>query len=105
MIERIISSVLQWMDGKGVGELKNALYYVLSEYDISEKCTDVQRIDRSWESVLGRFLVRKRVEGRSERTLALYNLHLRRTLQNHFSSFMTSHFLPALSGRDGMKLL
>ena len=82
MIEQIISSVLQWMDGREMGELKNALYYVLSGYDISEKCTDVQRIDKSWESVLGTFLVRKRVEGRSERTLALYSLHLRRMLQN-----------------------
>ena len=70
------------MDGREMGELKNALYYVLSGYDISEKCTDVQRIDKSWESVLGTFLVRKRVEGRSERTLALYSLHLRRMLQN-----------------------
>ena len=30
---------------------------------------------------MGTFLVRKRVEGRSERTLGLYNLHLRRMLQ------------------------
>ena len=81
MIEKIITSVLQWMEGRAMGELKNALYYVLSEYDISEKCTDVQCIDRSWETELGTFLVRKRVEGRSERTLGLYNLHLRRMLQ------------------------
>ena len=81
MIEKIITSVLQWMEGRAMGELKNALYYVLSEYDISEKCTDVQCIDRSWEAELGTFLVRKRVEGRSERTLKLYNLHLRRMLQ------------------------
>ena len=82
MIDRIIPNVLRWMNGREMGELKNALYYVLSEYDISEKCTDLQRVDRSWESVLGTFLVRKRVEGRSERTLSLYNLHLRRMLQN-----------------------
>ena len=37
MIEKIITSVLQWMEGRAMGELKNALYYVLSEYDISEK--------------------------------------------------------------------
>ena len=36
MIEKIITSVLQWMDGRAMEELKNALYYVLSEYDISE---------------------------------------------------------------------
>lgn len=81
MIEKIVINVLQWMEGGTMGELKNALYYVLSEYDISEKCTEVQRIDRSWETELGRFLVRKWVEGRSERTLGLYNLYLRRMLQ------------------------
>lgn len=64
-----------------MAELKNALYYVLTEYDITPKCTDVQCVDRSWETELGIFLVRKRVEGRSEKTLIQYNLHLRRMLQ------------------------
>ena len=81
MVEKIIGQVLQRMQGKRMAELKNALYYVLTEYDITPKCTDVQCVDRSWETELGIFLVRKRVEGRSEKTLIQYNLHLRRMLQ------------------------
>lgn len=80
MIEQIVTQVLVWMDGKDIGALKSALYSVLSEYEIAPKCTEVQRIDRSWEKELGIFLIRKRVDGRSERTLKQYNLHLRKML-------------------------
>lgn len=81
MVEKIVSRVLQWMQGKELRDLKEALYSVLSGYDISEKSTELQRIERSWEEELGIFLVRKKVEGRSERTIEQYNLHLRRMLQ------------------------
>ena len=81
MVEKIVSKVLQWMQGKEPCELKNALYSVLSDYEISEKSTELQKLDRSWEEELGAFLVRKRVEGRSERTIELYSLHLRRMLK------------------------
>ena len=60
MVEKIVSKVLQWMQGKELCELKNALYSVLSDYEISEKSTAVQKIERSWEEELGIFLVRKR---------------------------------------------
>ena len=81
MVEKLISKVLQWMQGKELSELKGALYSVLSDYEISEKSTELQKIDKSWEEELGTFLVRKKVEGRSERTIELYSLHLRRMLQ------------------------
>ncbi len=81
MLEQVITKVLQEMTGKGTEELKGVLYGVLSGYDITEKATELQRIDKSWEEELGAFLVRKRVEGRSERTIEQYNLHLRRMLR------------------------
>lgn len=81
MIEQIVSEVLQWMEGKDIQQLKNALYAVLYGYEITEKSTELERIDRSWEQELGAFLVRKRVEGRSEKTIKLYRLHLWRMLQ------------------------
>ena len=58
MVEKIVSKVLQWMQGKELRDLKEALYSVLSDYDISEKSTELQKIDRSWEEELGTFLVR-----------------------------------------------
>ena len=81
MIDRIVSEILQRIEGKDPSELKNVLYCVLSGYEITEKCTELEHIDTSWEKELGAFLVRKRVEGRSERTISLYSLHLTRMLQ------------------------
>ena len=45
MVEKLISKVLQWMQGKELSELKGALYSVLSDYEISEKSTELQKID------------------------------------------------------------
>lgn len=81
MMEQIISKILLQMAGKDIGELQNVLYCVLSSYDIVEKSTDLQRIDRSWEEELGAFLIRKRVEGRSDGTIGQYKQHLGRMLQ------------------------
>ncbi len=69
------------MMGKEIGELKTVLYCVLSGYDISEKCAELQNIDESWKEELSAFLVRKRVEGRSNGTIGQYSLHLNRMLQ------------------------
>lgn len=81
MVSQIVDKVLQAMAGKGIDELKSALYCVLAGYEITEKSTEIQRIDESWEKELHDFLIRKRVEGRSDGTLRQYNLHLRRMLQ------------------------
>lgn len=81
MLEQVVSEVLQGMLGKGLEELKSVLYYVLSGYDIAKKSTELQAVDESWREELGIFLVRKRVEGRSEGTVSQYNQHLTRMLQ------------------------
>lgn len=81
MVEKVIDMVLQKMVGRGLDDLKEVLYCVLAGFNVTEKSTELQRIDDSWEKELQAFLVRKRVEGRSERTLIQYNLHLRRMLQ------------------------
>jgi len=81
MVEQVIDMVLQGMAGKGLDNLKEVLYCVLAGFEIAKKSTELQRIDDSWEEELRAFLVRKRVEGRSERTLEQYHLHLRRMLQ------------------------
>lgn len=81
MLEQVITKILQGMLGKEMGELKNILYCVLSGYEIMEKGRELRRMDGSWEEELGAFLVRKRVEGRSEGTINQYNQHLRRMLR------------------------
>ena len=69
------------MLGKGAEELKNVLYCVLSGYEITEKTRELRNVNGGWEEELGEFLVRKRVEGRSEGTIQQYNQHLRRMLR------------------------
>lgn len=81
MVSQIVDKVLQAMMGKGIGELKSVLYCVLAGYEVTERSTELQRVERSWEEELCAFLVRKRVEGRSEGTISQYSLHLRRMLQ------------------------
>lgn len=81
MLEQVVSKVMQWMTGRDIKDLEDVLYSILGQYDISEKCMELQRAERGWEDELGLFLVRKRIEGRSEGTVAQYNLHLRRMLQ------------------------
>lgn len=81
MIEQVVEKILRGMAGMELKDLKGVLYCVLVGYEISEKSTEVQRLDESWEEELCIFLARKRVEGRSEGTIKLYSLHLRRMLQ------------------------
>lgn len=81
MVAQIVDKVLQGMMGKGMEELKNVLYCVLAKYEIAEKSTELQKVERSWEEELCAFLIRKRVEGRSEKIISQYSLHLRRMLQ------------------------
>lgn len=81
MVEQIIGKVLLGMAGKGLDELKGVLYCVLAGYEITEKSTELQNIEKGWEEELRIFLTHKRVEGRSEGTISQYSLHLRRMLQ------------------------
>lgn len=81
MMERVISKILLAMIGKEADELKNVLYCVLSNYEITEKSRELRNVDGSWEDELGDFLIRKRVEGRSKGTIDQYNRHLRRMLR------------------------
>ncbi len=81
MVEQVVEKILQGMAGLEMKDLKSVLYCVLVRYEITEKSTELQRMDESWEKELCDFLIRKRVEGRSEKTLKQYNLHLRRMLQ------------------------
>lgn len=85
MKEEIITKVLDAMYDS-IGEekcrkLKGVLYMVFQGCVIMEESREIQCVDKSYEHYLGLFLSRKRTEGKSERTLQLYKLHLSRMLQ------------------------
>lgn len=85
MKENVITNVLSIMMGELNQEqyekLKDALRISLLNYDLTERCTDIMDIDKSYIHYLQLFLIRKKTEGKSERTLKLYYMHLTKLLQ------------------------
>lgn len=86
MKDEFITQVLAIMMGiisqEQCGELKTALYMALQEYEIEKRCTELLDLDTSYIHYMQLFLARKKTEGKSERTINLYKLHLTRMLQN-----------------------
>ena len=84
MTDRIISDVLRRLINDSSPEqcrgLETALYCVLDQYDISPKDTRVAIVEESWHEDLKRFIDRKRIAGKSEKTLERYRYILRRVL-------------------------
>lgn len=63
-------------------ELKNLLYMILNPYEITSRSTEVAVVDEDQnEALLRRFLVAKKVSGRTERTLEQYKSSIKRTLE------------------------
>lgn len=82
-MEEIITEVLQRMPNLALAqskELEKVLYMVLGKYEVRQKTTDLQCVDDSWKNDLNRFLIRKRIDGKSDRTIELYRYHLTRLL-------------------------
>lgn len=84
MIETIISDVLHRMIEDITPEqgrqLETALYVVLDKYSITEKSTSVATVEKSWQEDLQRFIDRKRISGKSEKTLERYDYIMNRVL-------------------------
>ena len=56
--------------------VRTALYLELNEYELSDRCTTLVEVDERPLALLRRFIATKRLEGRSEKTLLQYQLHL-----------------------------
>ncbi len=84
MMEEIISTILHkminHMSMEQEKQLQNVLYAVLGKYEIKEPCRDLMCIDKSWETDLQRFIERKRISGKSEKTLKQYKYQLEKAL-------------------------
>jgi site-specific recombinase XerD len=86
MKEEIIAKVMMYMINKvteeQLAQLKEALYMALEEYEITERTTEVMELEKGYVQYLQMFLIRKKTEGKSDRTLEQYNLHLSKMLQS-----------------------
>lgn len=83
MTEAIISEVihgLQNLSPQQCKEVETVLYIVLDKYDLKPKTTAVRVVEQSWQEDLRRFLERKRISGKSDKTLAQYKYHMTRIL-------------------------
>ena len=57
------------------------LRMLLQNYEMKERCTDIMDIEKSYLQYLQLFIIRKKTEGKSDRTLQQYQLHLNKLLQ------------------------
>lgn len=73
--EEIVNSVIISMkdvDKKTADKIRDILYIVLNNYEVQERCTDLTVRDTTSEEYLKAFIVTKRIEGMSDKTLARY---------------------------------
>lgn len=73
--EEIVNSVIIGLNGtdkKIADQVRDILYIVLNKYEIQERCTDLTVTDTSSEEYLKAFIVTKRIEGMSDKTLVRY---------------------------------
>ena len=83
IIETVVGSVLHRiidLDPEILRRVKNALYMTLDKYEITQKCTEIRVVDNSWMDDLQRFIERKRISGKSEKTLSRYEYVLKNAL-------------------------
>ena len=80
-ITKVITQMMSVINAEQCNELKIILHMMLQEYELTERCTEVMDMDKSYIHYLQLFLVRKKTEGKSEKTLKQYKLHLTSMLQ------------------------
>lgn len=81
MKEQLINNLLQFLQGKLPEEysmeLRLYMYYQLSEYEISKKCTEVAVLpEKTYMDYLNMYLMALKIAGRSEKTLEHYRLQI-----------------------------
>lgn len=81
MKEQLINDVLQFLIGKlpeeYTMELRMYMYYQLSEYDVSKRCTEIAVLpEKTYMDDLNFYIDSLRLSGRSERTLENYRMQI-----------------------------
>lgn len=81
LITNILSAMMDKITQAQSGQLKTVLYMALQNVNLTAGGTEVICVDGSYVHYLNLFLARKRTEGKSDRTIIQYRLHLSRMLQ------------------------
>lgn len=81
--EEVINNITMFMMTRGIpaAEAKDRLYMILSNYEVTSRCTELAEMqqDRN-ENLLKKFLVAKMVKGCTERTVNFYKTELPKIL-------------------------
>lgn len=76
-ITELLQTAMEYLDQEQITKLKGDLFICLQKYEeLKERCTDLIDIDQSYIKYLQLFLARKKTEGKSDRTIEQYKLHL-----------------------------
>ena len=81
LITKIMTAMMHNINEAQMAELKKALNISLQEYEVTARSTELMDVDNSYMHYLNMFLVRKKTEGKSDRTLKQYRFHLINLLQ------------------------
>lgn len=81
--EEVVNNITIYMMEQGIPatEAKNTLYMILSNYEVTSRCTELaeMRQDRN-ENMLKRFLIAKTVKGCTDRTINYYKTEIPKIL-------------------------
>lgn len=80
-VTNVLEAMMAEITPEQCGKLKEALYIALQEYELSKRSTELMDVDKSYVHYLQLFLARKKTEGKSDRTIEQYRLHLTHMLQ------------------------
>lgn len=75
-VTQVLSIMMDKITPEQCGELKIALYIALQDLELTERSTELMDIDQGYIHYLQLFLARKKTEGKSDRTIEQYRLHL-----------------------------
>ena len=75
-VTNVITAMMDIVNQTQMMKLKEVLYMCLNEYEITTRSTELMDVDNSYMHYLNMFLVRKKTEGKSDRTLKQYRFHL-----------------------------
>jgi integrase/recombinase XerD len=80
-ITNVLAKMMVMLTQEQSQELKTVMYMELQEYELQKRCTEIMDVDQSYIHYLQLFLARKKTEGKSERTIEQYKMHLTHMLQ------------------------
>ena len=75
-ITNVLAKMMVMLTQEQSQELKTVMYMELQEYELQKRCTEIMDVDQSYIHYLQLFLARKKTEGKSDRTIGQYKMHL-----------------------------